>query len=607
MFVLFILIFEVQRIAFLCCNLHDLGCRPMGDYLRALAAGLPLDASVAGYLSAPMLVMATVELWWRHRAMVIIERSYLALVAFAIAAITVLDAVLYGYWHFRLDVTPLFYFFSSPSAAMASAPTAAVILGPLLIVALTVGLTFLLWKVYAHPRLAAVPVVGRSRLYAAALHVVAAALLFVAIRGGVTVSTMNLSRAYFSNDRALNHLAINPQLSLLYSGTHQADFASQYRFLSEEEASAEFFRLTGATFAPTDSLLREPTPDIYIIIAESFSAHLMPSLGGEAVAVELDAIAADGLLLTNFYASSFRTDRALPAILSGFPAQPNTSVMKYVEKAEKLPSLPAALRQRGYQSSYYYGGDANFTNMLAYLKNQGFTSVVSDADFPLSQRLSKWGAHDHVLFDRVIADVDRTPADAVPQFRVIQTSSSHEPFEVPFHKSFHPDDPERQLRANAFAYTDSCIGHFVRHLKASPRWAHSLLIIVPDHYGAYPDIADVRLRHHIPLIITGGALNAPPQRIATVASQIDIAATLLAMLNINSSQFTFSHNIFDPDSPHFAFFTEPEYMGFVTDSSTIIYNLDANRLEVAIGDSSSQSLTQAKAFLQTLYNTLDRL
>ena len=63
----------------------------------------------------------------------------------------------------------------------------------------------------------------------------------------------------------------------------------------------------------------------------------------------------------------------------------------------------------------------------------------------------------------------------------------------------------------------------------------------------------------------------------------------------------------NPDSPHFAFFTEPEYMGFVTDSSTIIYNLDANRLEVAIGDSSSQSLTQAKAFLQTLYNTLDRL
>ena len=71
-----------------------------------------------------------------------------------------------------------------------------------------------------------------------------------------------------------------------------------------------------------------------MIIAESFSAHLMPSLGGEPIAVRLDSIAQSGMLFTNFYASSFRTDRGIPAILSGFPAQPNTSLMKYVEKAE---------------------------------------------------------------------------------------------------------------------------------------------------------------------------------------------------------------------------------------------------------------------------------
>ena len=70
--------------------------------------------------------------------------------------------------------------------------------------------------------------------------------------------------------------------------------------------------------------------------------------------------------------------------------------------------------------------------------------------------------------------------------RVIQTSSSHEPFEVPYSAPF-PDK-----RAVAFAYTDKCLGEFIRFLKSdSSRWEQSLVVLVPDHYGAYPrDLSD---------------------------------------------------------------------------------------------------------------------
>ena len=114
LFVLFIIIFELQRIAFICCNLSIVGEHDFADYFCALLAGLPLDASMAGYFSLGLLVLSVIRVWSDTKALRIIERSYLLLISVVVAIISVLDITLYGYWGFRLDATPLFYFTSSP-------------------------------------------------------------------------------------------------------------------------------------------------------------------------------------------------------------------------------------------------------------------------------------------------------------------------------------------------------------------------------------------------------------------------------------------------------------------------------------------------------------
>ena len=86
-----------------------------------------------------------------------------------------------------------------------------------------------------------------------------------------------------------------------------------------------------------------------MIIMESFSSHLMTELGGEPdIAPNLDSISREGVLFTNFYANSFRTDRGLVAVLSGYPAQPTTSIMKYPRKTQSLPAIASALAENGY-------------------------------------------------------------------------------------------------------------------------------------------------------------------------------------------------------------------------------------------------------------------
>jgi len=322
-------------------------------------------------------------------------------------------------------------------------------------------------------------------------------------------------------------------------------------------------------------------------------------LGGEPVAMRLDSIARDGVTFTNFYASSFRTDRAIPAILSGYPAQPSTSIMKFVDKAECLPSIARSLsEQAGYRCSYYYGGDINFVNQKAYLVSSKFSEIVSDTDFPLSSRLSKWGAHDDCVWQRVWEDVkaDKSPQ---PKFRAVQTSSSHEPFEVPFTSRRFSN-----IRAVSFEYADSCMGAFVDSLKASPGWQRSIVVLVPDHWGVYPQgLTDPFERHRIPLIITGGAISPDSKglKIGTPGVQSDIAATLLSLLGVDAGDFVMSKNLLDPVQGHYAFFSEPDFVAIVSPNDSAVVSTADDRIVFGTPDNADK----ARAFLQNLYNDLD--
>lgn len=436
----------------------------------------------------------------------------------------------------------------------------------------------------------------KKRIRATIVAVVATALLFIPIRGGFTVSTMNLSRSYYSTDNRLNHAAVNPLFSFMYSATHQNSYAKQFHFMDSDVAQSIFSSLHRSE---SDSVpVITSRPDIHLIILESFSSHLFPSLGGEPIALRLDSLSKEGWMFSNIYSSSFRTDRALPAILNGYPGQPKTSIMKYVDKLESLPSIASALKQDGYDTRYIYGGDINFTNMNALLRAGGYDEIVKDTDFDISERLSKWGAHDNALFSRAW-EATRHKGQK-PTFTVIQTSSSHEPFEVPY------KGPADNPRVNAFMFTDSCAGSYIDSLRTLPNYTNTLIVIIPDHYGAYPELSDPEERHRVPLIMLGGALegvDADAQLLSRIGSQTDIAATLLGLLGLDHSQFEFSSNLLDPNRRPYAFFSEPSWVMMIGDGGQALMTADTKQIELSDNPEMEENL---KAYLQILYSDFDR-
>lgn len=621
---LFVCIFMLQKPLFM------LFYRPLyaetsgSDWLSVVWHGLPLDLSLAGYLTAIPGLLFIASAWTLSKVLHRIWCGYFLFVSLLLSLIFTVDVGLYEYWGFRLDATPLFYFFSSPKDAVASVSIWMVLggIGAMLLYAALLYAVF--YGVLLRKKRLLQMKLPYCRLNVSGALLLLTGLLFIPIRGGFTVSTMNVGKVYFSAEQRLNHAAINPAFSLMESLARQKDFSSQYRFMEAEEADRVFKSLLdpaviGGQAEGADSLRQSadslhtlfntPRPDVLFVILESFSSKLMTTLGGEPdVAVHLDSLSREAVLFTNFYANSFRTDRGLVAILSGYPAQPTTSIMKYPRKTQHLPAIAGSLKEAGYATRYYYGGDADFTNMRSYLMSSGFEEIVSDRDFPVSERLSKWGVHDHLVFNRLLEDLKAeastlpvagdSVAERTPRFRVLQTSSSHEPFEVPYRRL-------KNDRLNAFAYTDSCVGDFVKRFRKLPQWRNTVVVLVPDHLGAYPEgISNLAVeRYRIPLLMIGGAVRQP-RHIDVYGSQHDIAATLLAQLGLSHEAFTFSKDMLNPDAPHFAFFTVPDAFGMVTPDNRLVFDCQADAVAVDEGTAKGKNLLLGKAYLQKLYDDL---
>ncbi len=595
----FVLVFMLQKPVFMLFNADTYEFASFADYFSVMLHGLPHDFALAGYLSAIPCFIIIAQQWLRGRGFKWLLNAYYAIVALIIALAFAVDAILYGHWGTKLDTTPLFYLTSSPTAAIASVSIWFVVLGFVIYFLISGAYFWLFRKVAFGVNIEPAAQLG-SRIKRSAVMLLLTALLVIPIRGGFTVATMNVSAVYYSSDIRLNHAAVNPLLSFMYALAHETDFDGQFNYFETEEAHAilaEAMKADGDSITP---ILNKRRPDIFLVKLESFSKRLMPSLGGENVAVELEKIAAEGLLFTNCYSSTFRTDRAIPAIISAFPAQPTTSITKYSAKAETLPSISAALNKAGYKSTYYYGGDPNYTNRKAYLMACGFDPIISAKDFPIADRMSKWGVVDHKVLERCAVDFETHTYDSInPLFSMIQTSSSHEPFDVPYANPRFADNPAY----NAFAYTDSCAGDFIRRLKASGNWDNSLIIFIADHQGAYPRNLEGTDRFHIPMIFTGGALTLHGTY-SEPTSQTDMVATVLGQLGIDHSEFAYSKNVFDASTKHWAAFSHASTMGFVTPTDTVLFSLEDGRLMSQPTPTSEQALNTLKAFYQSLYDDI---
>ncbi len=569
-----------------------------GTLWDVLRHGLTLDMTVAGYITALPLLVLLASLWANldGRVARALLKGYLVAVATVAAAIFAVDLGLYAAWGFRIDAT-VFIYLTDPKEAMASVDFALFVKQFAVFVAYAAAMAWLYMRVM---RLYdGRPVAGiRGRVAATLVMIVVAGFDFLAIRGGVYASVANISKVYFSPEMFLNHAATNPQFSLLSTIGEDEDFAAQYPFFDRQTLESNFEKLCVGRAGATERVITSGRPNVVIVILESFAQTFMDEkVDDEWVMPNMRRLAAEGLFFENFYANSFRTDRGEVAVLSGYPAQTRTSVMKMPAKSRSLPSIARSLAREGYRTAFTYGGDLNFTDQSSYMYATGWQELTWQKDLRLDAPMSAWGYHDDVMCDYFAEQVLEFDRAGEPFLAGLLTLSSHEPFEVPYSKF------DNKI-LNAVAFTDDAVGRMIERWRESPAWANLLIVLIPDHAYPYPESLAYNepRRHHIPMIWTGGAV-AETRTVSRFGSQIDLAATLLAQLDIAHDDFAFSKDMFAADAPGFGYYTFNDGFGVVAATGEAVWDATSDRV---VSATDSALLDVGRTMLQATYEDLDR-
>ncbi|MEP6926992.1 MAG: sulfatase-like hydrolase/transferase [Ginsengibacter sp.] len=504
------------------------------------------------------------------------------------------DFELYHAWGYRMDITPLQYL-KSPKEMGTSVYASPLILLFAIFITLSI---FFIWLYKYFRRYISIKS-AKFSITGLVISVFLIIFLFIPIRGGIQKIPINQSNVYFSEKLFANHASLNLPWNLMSSVLNKNSDKNPFDYLPKDKATLLVNNLYNHGQPKIPSILSVKRPDIIFIIMESFTAKLVGCLGGEkGVTPNLDKIAADGLLFTNIYAAGDRSEKGQVAVLSGYPNQAITSIIKTPVKTESLPAITRSLENSGYHTSYTYGGELEFANIKSYLLNAGFDDLVSKYSFDPSERTTSWGVHDHIVLNRFFENLKK---EQQPFFATLFTLSSHEPYDVPMTPRFNGND-ETSLFKNSIAYSDSCIGTFINRLKKDPLWQNTLIVFVADHGHLLPghDPNDRPSKFHIPLIFTGGALKVTGI-IKNIGSQTDIVTTVLDQLGISSGIFKWGKDLLDSSAHQFAFYNFNNGFGFITSAGTVTIDNISKKIISQTGSIDSDEINSGKAYMQLSY------
>jgi phosphoglycerol transferase MdoB-like AlkP superfamily enzyme len=441
----------------------------------------------------------------------------------------------------------------------------------------------------------------------------------------VTAGVSADSLAPFAN-RITNELAANGITSFFHAfRTNEINYDVHYKTMDSQRAYAvmrEHLKNSGGQFtADKPNTLERTFPakpglgkmNVVVVVEESLGSEFVGAHGDKAsLTPNIDRLSKEGLFFTNMYASGTRTVRGLEAISLSLPPIPSESVVKRPGN-ENMTSWGKVMADNGYQTSFLYGGYGYFDNMNYFFQSNGF--AISDrSEIPQPTFANIWGVSDEDLFNHAQKYFDTAAANGKPFFSIIMSTSNHKPFTFP---EGVPGIPATGGGRDAgVRYADYAIGKFVEQSRSHAWFNNTLFIFVADHDARVYGKAQIPLKtYEIPMLIYApGKVN--PGEVDALASQIDIAPTVLGMLGLPYKASFYGRDVLAPNkTPNTLVFNHNYDVAILRDNQLTIlgmgkkvsgfsYDRKADKQIALPVDPQSEDL--AKAYYQTAYDLFKR-
>ena len=329
--------------------------------------------------------------------------------------------------------------------------------------------------------------------------------------------------------------------------------------------------------------------NIVLITVESLSSEF---IGVDYDKIPLTPVLTDlikkSLYFNNFYATGTRTIRGLEAISLSTPPLPGQSILRRKDN-ENLFSIASVLNKENYDTKFIYGGYGYFDNMNYFFSNNGF-KIWDRNNIPKDEVTfsNVWGISDEDLYLQAINQADNSYKDKKKFFSLIMTTSNHRPYTYPDGKINIPSKSNRQ---GGVKYTDYAIGEFLKIARTKPWFDNTIFIITADHCaGSAGKTALPPEKYHIPLFIYAPKI-IQPGIINKMASQIDIAPTILSLLNISYKSQFFGSDILSKDYQN-AFISTFQKLGYIEKNKLIV--LTPGKMSKTYNISKNNDITEAE-------------
>ncbi len=542
-------IFFLTRTVLLLTHLDEAG----SGFLSVFGIGLIYDLGFIAYAALPMglyLLLCPPALW-RRRAHRWFLQGLLTVSLFAMLFTAVAEWLFWDEFGVRFNFIAVDYLVYSDEVLnnlLESYP-----IGKLLslLAVLAVGLSFVLRKPFNAAMNAPLPPLRGRLLNALGLLIVA----------GLSLQLLSQDSPRAQGGNAYqNELASNgPYQFFAAFRNNELDYTQFYSTLPGDVVAQQIraeLSEPNARFIGTDpqdirrdidnpGTLRKP--NIILVTIESFSAKYMGSNGNQRnLTPNLDALRKQSLYFNNFYATGTRTDRGLEAITLAIPPTPGRSIVKRVGRESGFASLGQQLNAVGYDSVFVYGGRGYFDNMNAFFSGNGYRVVdQSSVDEAEIHFKNAWGMADEDLYTQTLKLADADYAKQQPFLLQLMTTSNHRPYTFPENRI---DIKSGDGRDGAVKYTDYAIGQFLDQARKKPWFDNTIFVFVADHTAGSAGKEDLPISNYqIPLFIYAPKL-IEARETAQLASQIDLAPTLLGLLNLDYESTFFGRNLLQ-DNP----------------------------------------------------------
>ena len=371
------------------------------------------------------------------------------------------------------------------------------------------------------------------------------------------------------------------------------------------DPAAKLVAYLHADQAPIGPFYKRPR-NVVLITVESLSARYLGAYGNtQQLTPNLDRLASEGYRFDKLYATGTRTVRGLEALSLGTPPIPGQAIVRR-PRNQHLATIGEYLEAQHYTTQFIYGGYGYFDNMNAYFRGNDY-QVIDRTDFDPKHIAAEniWGVADETLFDNTLQVIDKDAAKRRPFFVQIMTTSNHRPYTFPDGRI---DLPQGSRKA-AVKYTDYAIGRFIAEASRKPWFADTLFVIVADHCASVAGKTNLPVdKYHIPMIFYAPQL-LKPGRHSLLASQIDLAPTLLDLLDARGSEQFFGQNLFD--QTHYeerAFISNYQSLGYYKRDRLVVlspkqevetYKVDPDSFETTPDHPQPDLVKEAIAYYQT--------